>query len=93
MAHRYLLTAHVHTRDEAEALRVADALGELVHDSSSVVLDREAAPMAETGVVAVYVTFVAESDSDADELRAAVSRLEGLPPVTDPATRVLKRNV
>lgn len=92
MAHRYLLTVPVYTHVEADAIRAADALEELT-GHRALVLDYEARPMAETGVVEVFVTFLAESDELATELRESVRDLPELPPLGDPTTRVLARNV
>jgi hypothetical protein len=91
VAHRYLLTANVLTDDEDTALAAAGAIGALV-DERCIVIDREARPIAKSGVAYVAVTFLAASDAEADDLRERAARLPGLPPMDAVKTRVLKRN-
>jgi hypothetical protein len=92
VAHRYLLTANVLTDDADLALDAANSIGSLV-DERCIVIDREARPIARSGVAFVAVTFLAAGDGEADDIRERVQRLPGLPPIDAVKTRVMKRNV
>jgi hypothetical protein len=91
VADRFLLTANVLTDDADRALDAANSIAALV-DERCIVIDREAAPLAKTGIAYVAVTFLAAGDGEADDIRERVARLPGLPPMDAVRTRVLKRN-
>jgi hypothetical protein len=92
VADRFLLTANVLTDDADLALDAANSIAALIEGSRCIVIDREAAPLAKTGIAYVAVTFLAAGDGEAADLRARAERLPGLPPMDAVKTRVLKRN-